>query len=87
MFVLIEGDGLTGEKFAASPFQRAELGRGRGNNGERGGAGEVDAQGLTHEFRAAAVFTLAGALDLSGDRQRNRDGDECAVAGIDGHRL
>jgi len=70
MFILVEGNGFAGEKFAAGTFEGAELGRGGWNYGEGGGAGKVDTQRFTHEFGTAAVLGFAGALDLF----RHRDG-------------
>jgi hypothetical protein len=70
MFILVEGDGLAGEKFPAGTFEGAHFGRGGGNKREGGSASEVDAQRLAHELRAAAVLGFAGAFDLF----RHRDG-------------
>ncbi len=67
-FILIEGDGLAGEKFSAGAFEGARFGRSRGNEGEGGGAGEVVAQRFADKLGAGAVLGFAGALNLFGHR-------------------
>ena len=64
VFILAEGDGLAVEVLAAGTFQGAEFGGGGRDDREAGGFAEVVAQGLAHEFGAAALLDLAGTFDL-----------------------
>lgn len=85
--ILFESDGVAGEVLAPGALQGAQLGRGRGDDGEGGGAGEVLAQGFADKLGAAAVFTLAGAFDLAGDRHGDGHGDEGGILWVEWHRL